>query len=244
MATRVPAAVTMSGFPENAGFAGGAVPQDVKDKQARDMNPNALPKSSGFRSTRGSSNIKGQQMQGGVQRLNMSEFGGFGSQDMGVGAVGGPMSPQANSQSWLSQHGNKLYRQSDKNAYGQPRTQKSNYPLSNMDKKPSKTNNSMLHALPAGSQPLVGDQSDIVARRHKISGSGGLQGSNVQKSLPPQSLYQSEALQNQHGSGQGNVFHAKMGNILYQKRNSRASKSRQQSNKTPRILSDQRGPGG
>ena len=56
-------------------------------------------------------------MQGGIQRLNMSEFGGFNSQDMN--AVGGALSPQNNSQSWLSQHGNKLYgRASDKNAYG------------------------------------------------------------------------------------------------------------------------------
>ena len=73
-------------------------------------------------------------MQSGIQRLNMSEFGGFNFQD--ISDVGGPMSPQVNSQSWLSQHGNKMYRKSDKNVYGQLRTQKSNYLISNMDKKP------------------------------------------------------------------------------------------------------------
>ena len=108
-------------------------------------------------------------MQGGIQRLNMSEFGGVNSQQ-DMNSMGGqmPAAQSNNSQSWLSQHGNKLYgRQSDKNAYasghGQSQLkQKSNYPLSTMEKKPSKANNSMLNAMPQSNM----DQADIVARRH------------------------------------------------------------------------------
>ena len=77
MATRVPAAVTMSGFPENGGFSSGAVPQDVKDKQARDMNPNALPKSSGFRSTRGSWAIGVGRSYGGCAACGHEEGGDY-----------------------------------------------------------------------------------------------------------------------------------------------------------------------
>ena len=59
--------------------------------------------------------------------------------------------------------------------------------------KQGKANNSMLNAMPgtdgtaaAGGRKLIGEQPDIVTRRHKISGSGGLNNptSAVQKLHP------------------------------------------------------------
>lgn len=49
--------------------------------------------------------------------------------------------------------------------------------------KQNKSNNSMLNAMPQNenSKKLIGEQSDIIARRHKISGSGNLAGPTINK---------------------------------------------------------------
>ena len=95
-------------------------------------------------------------------------------------------------------------------------------------------------------------QPEMVSRRQKMTGSGGLNQSvggsanlnplssgNVgaisgQSQHPVSMNYMQQDL-NQSQNSQDASLQGKVGNIMYQKRNSRASKSRGNSNKTPNI---------
>ena len=111
-------------------------------------------------------------------------------------------------------------RQSDKGAFGNSQLKNKSYMMNNMNAPKAKSNNSMLNALPNNEgKKLIGEQSDIIARRHKISGSGGLASPAVQKLAPTSQQYPQM-------SSQEAVFKHSMGGMYHQRRNSRASKSR------------------
>ena len=116
------------GYGVGAGLGHGSE-EDKKKYGARDVTSTSLPKSSGFRTNRASSNIKGQGLQSpvaqlqtntaGTHRLNMSDFGNFHtSPDSHVQSPTGTSvnTAQGNSQSWLGhQHpSTKLYSRPEK----------------------------------------------------------------------------------------------------------------------------------